>query len=510
MIFAFIFFSLVWFGLLFSLGSISSGYHLVDDHEAINISYSFQTGATWMSEVQNFIHRDFFGIVRFRPMYAILRVSEIQLFAANFFAWSLLTGFLAVLTSTFLFGFAKKIGGNLIESLIFPAIILFGQQAAVWWRLGPNETPGMFFLAISLFLLGIIYENGEEGKKRTLVIIFFTISAILMSLCKESFVFFLPALILLFYYFSNHKIIKGIRKNSLRTWLPILLLATVFVVEACLIQYMMKLGHASGGGRHIIGVISALYIIFQQANFSLFFVLIFLIGILFDLKSADLLIDRVKGSLKILALPTVALFLIIIPQTLLYASGIFERYFLPSTVGLGIFVLFGLMYIRKSKISFWIYALLIILCLYTSFQQLFLTAQGARIFAKAGEEASLVTSSVGKLSQGETILVVRDDNGDSVEPAYSFVTYFDKIQNRDVVECVMPQKIPLVPENPSIDLDCSVVETKKPVDPKSKNISGVLILNKLGTSFVSASKDWFDTELYSKTTLGQYVFYYKK
>jgi hypothetical protein len=60
------------FGTICGIGTINSGWHLVDDHEYAEFIVSWHKGMTLPGLIQQYIIRDFGG--RFRPLYYILRI----------------------------------------------------------------------------------------------------------------------------------------------------------------------------------------------------------------------------------------------------------------------------------------------------------------------------------------------------------------------------------------------------------------------------------------------------
>src|SRR5215472_5823747 len=83
-------FAAFWSAFLLSTGTVTSGYHLPDDHlvllmnRELSRNNAFQVAANWVTH-------DLHDIGRFRPVYDIQRVFSIQILGANFVLLSLLS-----------------------------------------------------------------------------------------------------------------------------------------------------------------------------------------------------------------------------------------------------------------------------------------------------------------------------------------------------------------------------------------------------------------------------------
>ena len=138
----FSFFILV-FAILFATGTITSGWHLVDDHEFVRYSLSMKEGS-WLSCLQNVLRVDFAS--RFRPLYHVLRVSMVAVLGTNLIAWSVLKAGETVLAMFLLYLCARQLKCNIFLAVLFSLTVMVGPQSVVWWKLGPQECVGMIFL----------------------------------------------------------------------------------------------------------------------------------------------------------------------------------------------------------------------------------------------------------------------------------------------------------------------------------------------------------------------------
>ena len=176
---------------LFIHGTITSGFHFVDNHEIVQINKDLRDfNGNLFQVVEKWVNNDLKG--RFRPMYMIDNVLVDTLFKGNFFYISLYHAFIHVFILFFLFLGVRKIGFPLLHSFAFPILSLLGVQSAIWWRLGPNETIGMWYL--SLTFLSMVYAVKSRNHKLFFRVLF-GIFGIFTILCKESFLILTPAVI---------------------------------------------------------------------------------------------------------------------------------------------------------------------------------------------------------------------------------------------------------------------------------------------------------------------------
>ena len=144
------FYFFFFFLLIYFSGTLTSGFHLTDDHEMLAINQLVNSSG-WYNTIKDVITNDL--NIRFRPFYFLHRVTIIKIFGTNFYFLSIQNIFLFVITSYFFFYFCIKVGFKFYYALFFPIILFIGPQAAILWRLGPNENIGIFLFSASLFFL---------------------------------------------------------------------------------------------------------------------------------------------------------------------------------------------------------------------------------------------------------------------------------------------------------------------------------------------------------------------
>ena len=85
------------FAFLYFAGTLSSGYHLIDDHAMLSLKNSLINDHFWKTAF-DFIKNDL--NIRFRPLFYLFYTSEVQIFGINFLSLSIFTGILAFLSFT--------------------------------------------------------------------------------------------------------------------------------------------------------------------------------------------------------------------------------------------------------------------------------------------------------------------------------------------------------------------------------------------------------------------------
>ena len=315
--------------LFFSItGTVTSGYHFVDDHEILRINNDLSK-ESFFTVTAKWIKSDL--TIRFRPMFYLHRILVSKVFGNNFTAWSIYTIYLLFISLLCFYYGMRKLSYSTVESLCFIIIVFIGRQMAVWWRLGPAETIGMFFLGLAFYSM----TNCE--KRYSLNTSLFCLFLICASLCKESFNIIIPAF-LIFKIWHEKDLYKlqakeVFLKNRLLTVpfvvMLINLLIIVFVVGA------NKIGYAGISGGIVPLLKGILSIIKNQLTKYIIIGVIFFGGICFHLKNKKKLLLFLKN----LIFPFAICLLILVPNLIIYAkSGMDERYRLPSFIGIAFFI----------------------------------------------------------------------------------------------------------------------------------------------------------------------------
>lgn len=381
------------FGVTIGTGTITCGWHLIDDHEFLRWFYEMKFEGRGVTDIiRGWIIKDL--DLRYEPLYYTNRILSCALFGINLEYYSILKSVEIVLSCIFLYYCGRLMGGNQINSFLFAAVSLTGYQSAVWWKLGPQEAQCTLLLSTGFYCMLKWLDKDRIGWAIGSIALF-------LAMCnyKESFIILVPFLLLYVLYYDLEKsggevtwpkVVKCIKS---RLWYY-LILGFIFMVIISIIIFYVGVNDYDMVGLDA-SVPWKVYVgAFKDALqtdlkwYYRFGVLFFLILLTYWEKS--------KKMWKEILL--IAAFLI--PQIVIFGQvGIKERYILPSAIG---FSMFFIIMVPKKRILSGkrkiIYQLGIILLL---------TAHGrvalreADYFRYRGESITTMLETVIEMSQGK-------------------------------------------------------------------------------------------------------------
>jgi hypothetical protein len=430
-------FAALWSAFLFSAGTVTSGYHLIDDSLVLLISRElsrdnfFQVAANWVTN-------DLYNIGRFRPVFWVQRVFSVQIFGTNFVSLSLWSLTMAVLTSWFLYMFARQLRFGRASSFLFVLLIFMGAQAAIWWRLGTAEPIGIFWLSIGLYFMA--RRIFEAGKFRPTYNVLSVLALILATLSKESFVVLLPAVVSweLILYRQHHQLswIKTIKANLGK----IALLATVCLVELAIILLKVgtnRIGYAGVDSNSL--TLHNIAFTVKQLFLASNPLLMGMIGAVFVVVlTSKIVYDRVltpKQPFKSLQSLLEELFYVAVlvgayvtPQAVLYAkSGIDERYLIPGVMGFAFLTIYLLAkteeLITLKALRFSIDAILVIVILLTLAADFRVARSSAKAFAAEGASLKRALDTLASNTKYNDAIVIVADPALDFEASHSTQRY---------------------------------------------------------------------------------------
>lgn len=230
------FFAALVFGVVTVTGTLTSGFHLVDDWE-------FAQYIDWMKLDQRSLWdclRDTVSYdltLRFRPLYYINRILMAYVFGINLTAMSVVKAAEIVAALAALYYCARQMKCNMVYAALFSMTVMVGYQSAVWWKLGPQESYDMMMFAVGFcFLLRWL----STEKKRYAVIS--VVAFFLMSIYKEPFILLLPfvGLYILYDGMRGKKVTIPHLWEVIRRRFPYLLtIGVIFTVEMLLILFVV-------------------------------------------------------------------------------------------------------------------------------------------------------------------------------------------------------------------------------------------------------------------------------
>lgn len=385
--------SLLVFLVTIGLGTITSGYHLVDDHEFLEYFYNMKfEGKSVLGLIKAWIVKDLSW--RYEPLYYMNRILSCAVFGINLTGYSVLKSLEIIISCIFLYYCGRLMGGKKVYSFLFAATALTGYQSAVWWKLGPQEAQCTLLFSIGFYCMLKWLINSRTSWAVVSIIIF-----LLMCNYKESFIILLPFLMLYVLYFDLNK--EDVMFSWSEVWKCLtgrlwyyLVLGIIFVAIILFIVFYVGVNDYDKVGLDASVPLKEYVEAFQHAlsadlkwykRFGIAFVLILLTYW-----------ENLKKMWKEILL--IAAFLI--PQFVIFGqAGILERYILPSSIAFSLF--FIIMVPRQNILSGkrkLLYQACIILLLMAHGR---VALREADYFRYRGESITTMLEAVMDMSQGE-------------------------------------------------------------------------------------------------------------
>lgn len=384
------FFTALVFGVVICMGTLTSGFHLVDDWE-------FAKYVDWMTLEHRTLWeclKDAVGfdlMLRFRPLYYINRVLMAAVFGINLTAMSVIKAAEIAAAHVALYYCARQMKCGMVCAALFALTVMVGYQSAVWWKLGPQESYAMMLFAVGFYMLLKWLHGGAGWYAYVSVAVLF-----LMSIYKEPFILLLPFVGLYILYEE----MKGERFTVFNVWaamkhrLPYLLaIGVIFTVEIFLIVFVIGTNNYDYVGLDESITLSRYTQIWHQALhadlkwYMRFGFVMMLILFTYWEQSKKLIWEIVLAAA------------IILPQCITYSkTALAERYLLPCVLGFAFFfVIVGVNFRPLSGKRRAVY----MLCLF-----LMLAAHGrvmlreAHYFTYRGESIQTMLASTLEIVQG--------------------------------------------------------------------------------------------------------------
>lgn len=327
-------------GVTVGMGTMTSGFHLVDDHEFLEWVYQMKFQNMNIFEmIKNKVLWDFSS--RYEPLYYTTRMFTCYLFGTNLTAYSILKVFEIILDIVFLYYCGREMGANKVYSLLFSLVAMVGYQSAVWWKLGPQEAQGTLLFSAGLYCMLRWLKSNKKKWMFGSILLF-----IMMVNYKESFIILMPFLILYVFYYEvkdsdHHDIWKGIWECIKKRWGYLLTLGIIFVVPVLIIVIYVGTNNYGTVGLDANASLSE-YIEGITTSFSGDLKWYKRFGILFCM-----ILLTYWEELKKLWKEMILTIVFLLPQFIIFGrSGIGERYILPSAIG---FAFFFVLVIPKWK-----------------------------------------------------------------------------------------------------------------------------------------------------------------
>lgn len=323
------FFSVLVFGVVLGMGTLTSGFHLVDDWEfAKYVDWMTLEGRSVADCLREAVGYDL--TMRFRPLYYINRVLMAAVFGINLTAMSVIKAAEIVAAFVLLYYCARRMRCNMVYAALFSLTVLTGYQSAVWWKLGPQESYDIMMFALGFWLMLKWLRTGRRWYATASVGAFF-----LMSIYKEPFILLLPfvGLYVLYEEMTGKKVTLSALWAAIRRRLPFLMaLGLMFAAEMFLIVFVIGTNNYSYVGLDEsvtleqyaqAWALAAHTDLKWYVRFGWLFILLFL---------------TYWEHAKKLGWEILLAFSIILPQCVSYSkTAMTERYLLPAVLGFAFF-----------------------------------------------------------------------------------------------------------------------------------------------------------------------------
>ncbi len=379
----------------------------------------------------------------------------------------------------------------------------------------------MFFLSMSLYFLSkaVTSYTGTKVYKS-----FFIISIVFTGLCKESFLLFVPAIIVVYIlsYSRIHskKLIQSLKENMLIVVLSVVYTIAVLVILISLVGTSQHryAGVEAGlfGGKTLLDF----YSIVLSENL---FVLV-LIGLFFIIESElqyfTLSSDYMKERLKDISLVFLLMLVAVVPQFILYyKTGFVERYYLPYLLGFTFVFIFVFRALIESsyvhKIVKYLYSLAVL-----AFVVIVLLSKVIPSYKTFSNSCSNTMNAIRTIenSKVKELLVVLDPVTQSHFGASlkSYLDYLGVNLKYKFDFAYVDKRRDLFADSSTVNLftrysrwkyEKSLIDSTK----GDSSIRGVLLFHSIEDYFLKKNSSWFDQSKYARKKFGwNYVLYIKE
>lgn len=391
-------------------GILDSAYHFIDDHEIFRMNAAIeqkgilQAAIDWMKNDMK---------IRFRPTYWIVRFFECFVCGTSMYRWHLFQLCIATLSfyTAYLFIRMKKCLPGLAAAFII--IVFWGEQSAVIWRLGPQENMGILFVILTLICL-----HNYSVKRTVLNFALLFLMTALVGGIKESFLILIPLFpcVLVIQTIKTEKVptLKVIWEKIKKEIIYIACAALLFVAGIGIVRFrvgLLQIGYAGiDDSFKIQDYIEKIGYICRKVLWN-YIVLIIIAIIIWGITEWNLRgKDKVKSQVRNLnMLLLILMFLFGIGcQLVLYAkSGMYERYLIPTTLIIGLFVISGLCYYfvstdKKSFIVYYLYVFLFICNVVFGSD----ADKMAKSYAQEGKDTTALLDKIGEYKDKDPDIIV--------------------------------------------------------------------------------------------------------
>ncbi len=394
---------------LVGTGSISSGYHMIDDHVAIELSETMQQYGFFESSYLYIVSDLNF---RFRPLYSFCVCVKTLAFGPNMAFWMFVSMLEGIASFVILYLIVKLLHGRVLEALLFAGISVFGMQFTPWYRAFNQENTGTLFFSLSLFFIAM--KKYKAIKNNNFWIVLF---AILASLQKEAYSISIPSIILfeLHEYWEQNKAddknrvygrIKQLIKDNLQIIVP---LSIVFFLEVVYIRFFVGMDYGYAGfseSSNVWTIVSGINTTITT-TLKIYFIMALIGMSLVVMCCRD--VNIWEAHKKYVWLYSFGLYGIVVELVAHARSGMWERYLFPFIIIFDlIFVFYILRILRQSDFYYQLYVAVLIVVLIIGVKDSWVQTKGWSKWGHATEAFYLDAKQIIDEYQPNSILVYLD------------------------------------------------------------------------------------------------------
>lgn len=519
-IFVFVLLFIVWFCLFRFTGSINKGYNIYEDNVYVTTHSLLDSGSV-LKVSSDFIKIDAAVKYRFRPFWAFHLILATYFTGANLTYYTFYIICLGIFSSFFLYKFITIAGYSTIEGIISGLLIVAGPAAIIWSDITDSENIGMFMMSLTLYFLS---KSIYPDKSKNVFRIFFMISLLLTSLCKESFILMIPAVIILYLILyakkENISFVRSLKQNQYMVAFS----ALMFLILILSIVFTVGINNQTYAG--IDPEFFSLKAIFDYLKIIFSFPVTYLIlaGMLILLISdttKDNIIRKIRTRIKNHSAIIILFFLITLPQFILYyKTGLDNRYLLPFMMGFYFLLIYIIKKVFENKnilVSFRIIYISLVFYLII-YEIVFKSVPLLNNFAKSCKETTKLTQAIiDNSTEGSDLLFVMDPVQNYHE-VYSMKIFLDSydLKEKYYYDFVKSEYVNPVFADTAFynrcesdaytDLGNGLINLNNNRD----QIENIMIFRSLESKFLEKNKDWLKEENYKKEKFGGNVLYRKK
>ncbi|WP_448518381.1 ArnT family glycosyltransferase [Rhodoflexus sp.] len=499
-----------WTVFFYATGLLTAGLHPdLDPYAFLGLDVYYNNGKTFYQDLKQIFQNILFNKFGFGLWGYIVFAFFSKFFGENMIGIRAFFMLLGALSFFILYLTGRQVGWSQRESLLFPAVLMFGVQFWIWYNMC-GEPVGVFFSSLTFLSLSI-----AANKNSVKWLLFSLLGIIATSLSKESFILLLPAFVL-FYAWRLSVINNFTWKQLIFKILPLAIpTALVFLAEIAYI--LIYLGANARGVGVSINTPVSLYISVFFNFFASNTVYIYLFSgcfLLLTLITWKNLLSHVttKGFLIFFLF----LLAILLPQVILHAqSGWVTRYLFPALFA-NAFALTAMLHelqVHKEYYRFYTLSLLLLIAaemmpkVSDNPEQAFRHLRNYVSTCHATE--ALLKTVVAQSDSDDMILIVSNPADRYVWPA-SIQSMFRSLYDRKNIS-----RLAVVPAYEYDDVAQKQINSMKPYNEAfekrdKEKIQHIVLMPFIERLFLKEHKGWFDPASYERHTFWRFVYYRKK